>query len=88
MRARAAATRSTVPLGVGVNAGGPWYLHMIERFGPERCMFESNFPVDKGSCSYTVLWNQFKKLTASFTASERVLMFHDTAMRVYRLPRP
>ncbi len=63
----------------------PWYEHTIERFGPARCMFESNFPVDKLSCSYTVLWNQFKKLTANFTADERAAMFHNTALRVYRL---
>ena len=62
-----------------------WYEHTIEAFGPDRCTFESNFPVDKASCSYTVLWNQFKKLTASYSASERAAMFHDTAARVYRL---
>ncbi len=64
----------------------PWYEHAIEQFGPERCMFESNFPVDRVSCSYTVLWNQFKKLSASFRPDERLAMFHDTAARVYRLP--
>jgi predicted TIM-barrel fold metal-dependent hydrolase len=64
-----------------------WYLYAIEQFGPERCMFESNFPVDKASCSYTILWNQFKKLSKGFRPDERAAMFHDTAMRVYRLPR-
>ena len=64
-----------------------WFEHTIEVFGPNRCMFESNFPPDKGSSSYTVLWNHFKKLTKAFTKSERAAMFHDTAMRVYRLPR-
>jgi predicted TIM-barrel fold metal-dependent hydrolase len=49
-------------------------------------MFESNFPVDRASCSYTVLWNQFKKLSKGFRADERVAMLHDTAARVYRLP--
>jgi predicted TIM-barrel fold metal-dependent hydrolase len=68
-------------------ANRDWYLYMIDRFGPTRCMFESNFPVDKLSCSYTVLWNQFKKLTKGFSPAERSAMFHDTAMRVYRLPR-
>jgi predicted TIM-barrel fold metal-dependent hydrolase len=68
-------------------ANRDWYLYMIDRFTPERCMFESNFPVDRLSCSYTVLWNQFKKLTKDFSASERSAMFHDTASRVYRLPR-
>jgi len=62
-----------------------WYEHTIEAFGPDRCMFESNFPVDKASCSYDVLWNQFKKLTTSYSPSERAAMFHDTAARVYRL---
>jgi predicted TIM-barrel fold metal-dependent hydrolase len=68
-------------------ANRDWYLYMIDRFTPARCMFESNFPVDRLSCSYTVLWNQFKKLTKDFSASDRSAMFHDTASRVYRLPR-
>jgi predicted TIM-barrel fold metal-dependent hydrolase len=70
-----------------LEANHDWYLYTIEQFGPAHCMFESNFPVDRLSCSYTVLWNQFKKLTAGFPADERAAMFHDTAMRVYRLPR-
>jgi L-fuconolactonase len=70
-----------------LGANGEWYRYTIEQFGPDRCMFESNFPVDRLSCSYTVLWNQFKKLTNGFSADERTAMFHDTAMRVYRLPR-
>ncbi|MGH2587280.1 MAG: amidohydrolase family protein [Dehalococcoidia bacterium] len=69
-----------------LEANRDWYLYAIEQFGPTRCMFESNFPVDKLSCSYTVLWNQFKKLTKSFSAHERAAMFHDTAQRIYRLP--
>ena len=68
-------------------ANRDWYLYAIDHFGPARCMFESNFPVDRLSYSYTVLWNQFKKLTKDFSAAERTAMFHDTAMRVYRLPR-
>jgi L-fuconolactonase len=67
-------------------ANRDWCLYMIDHFGPSRCFFESNFPVDKLSCSYTALWNQFKKLTNGFSAAERSAMFHDTAMRVYRLP--
>jgi predicted TIM-barrel fold metal-dependent hydrolase len=62
-----------------------YHLHTIERFGPERCMFESNFPVDKVSCSYLVLWNSFKRVAAGFSASEKAALFHDTAARVYRL---
>ncbi len=57
----------------------------IEHFGPDRCMFESNFPVDKISCSYNVLWNSFKRITEDYSASERAKLFHDTAVRVYRL---
>src|SRR5437870_859830 len=70
-----------------LRANRDWYLYTIDQFTPARCMFESNFPVDRLSCSYTVLWNQFKKLTKGFSAGERSAMFHDTAMRVYRLPR-
>lgn len=62
-----------------------WYLHSIDVFGPERCMFESNFPVDKLSCSYGVLWNAFKKIARGFSESEKQNLFHDTAKRVYRL---
>ena len=62
-----------------------YYLHTIEAFGPERCMFESTFPVDKASCSYAVLWNSFKKITAGFSADERAAMFHDTATRFYQI---
>jgi predicted TIM-barrel fold metal-dependent hydrolase len=63
----------------------PYYLHCIEQFGPTRCMFESNFPVDKLSCSYNILWNSFKRMTKDFSAAERSALFHDTATRVYRL---
>lgn len=62
-----------------------WYLHSIDVFGPSRCMFESNFPVDKLSCSYGVLWNAFKKIASGFTAEEKKHLFHDTAARVYRI---
>jgi len=62
-----------------------WYLHTIECFGVVRCMFESNFPVDKASVSYRVLWNSFKRIAAGFSAAERAALFHDTAVRVYRL---
>ena len=68
-----------------VEATRDWYLHAIDCFSPDRCMFESNFPVDRASCSYTVLWNSFKKIAASFDVREKAAMFHDTATRVYRL---
>ena len=66
-------------------AMAPYFRACIELFGAGRCMFESDFPVDKASCSYTVLWNAFKRLTAKYSASERSALFHDTAMRFYRL---
>ncbi len=62
-----------------------YYEVTIEKFGVGRCMFESNFPVDKASCSYTVLWNSFKRLTSKYSAAEKAQLFHDTAARVYRL---
>ncbi len=63
----------------------PWFETCIEAFGARRCMFESNFPVDKGSCSYTVLWNAFKKVAAGASGDEKAALFHDTAARIYRL---
>jgi len=68
-----------------VSAQKPYYMHMIECFGPERCMFESNFPVDRLSISYPVVWNAFKKLSAEFSETEKHAMFYGTAARVYRL---
>lgn len=62
-----------------------YYDYMIERFGPTRCMFESNFPVDKVSCSYGVLWNSFKRIAKGASAADKTALFHDTAKRVYRL---
>ena len=68
-----------------VNAQKRFYLHTIESFGPARCMFESNFPVDKCSISYRVLWNAFKKMVADFSEDEKQALFYGTAARVYRL---
>jgi predicted TIM-barrel fold metal-dependent hydrolase len=68
-----------------IDATAPYYLFCIEQFRPNRCMFESNFPVDKVSFSYGVLWNTFKRMTKNFSVSERAALFHDTAARVYRL---
>ena len=62
-----------------------YYLHAIDCFGPDRCMFESNFPVDKLSISYHVLWNGLKKIAADFSEDEKHAMFYGTAARVYRL---
>jgi predicted TIM-barrel fold metal-dependent hydrolase len=58
----------------------------IELFGTKRCMFESNFPVDKGSCSYTAMWNAYKRVTAEHSGSERDDLFRKTATRFYKLP--
>ena len=63
----------------------PLIDYCIDQFGPSRCMFESNFPVDKVSYSYTVMYNAFKRLTTQYSASERADMFHDVAARVYRI---
>lgn len=63
----------------------PYIETTIELFGPERCMFESNFPVDKGSCAYPVVWNAFKRLASGASETEKAALFHDTAQRVYRL---
>ena len=68
-----------------VAATREYYLHTIDQFGPVRCMFESNFPVDRISCSYAVLWNAFKKIAADFTTDEKADLFHRTAAKVYRL---
>jgi predicted TIM-barrel fold metal-dependent hydrolase len=62
-----------------------YYHHAIECFGADRCMFESNFPVDKLSISYAVLWNGFKKLAAGYSEDEKDNLFRGTASRVYRL---
>ena len=66
-------------------AMAPYITYCIEQFGPNRCMFESNFPVDKVSFSYNVMYNAFKRLSVGYAASERAAMFHDTATRVYRI---
>ena len=62
-----------------------YYDFAIEAFGPDRCMFESNFPVDKLSCGYATAWNAFKRIAAGASADEKAALFHDTAARAYRL---
>lgn len=69
-----------------MEATRPFYDHTIASFGIDRCMFESNFPVDKVSVSYNVLWNSYKRYTAGYSADERRKLFHDNALRAYRLP--
>ncbi|MCH8894342.1 MAG: amidohydrolase family protein [Chloroflexi bacterium] len=74
-----------VPIGSEelAEAMAPWMNHCIEQFGPDRCMFESNFPPDKVSFSYNVMYNAFKILSKDYSDTERAAMFHDTAARVY-----
>ena len=68
-----------------VASTGRYFRHVIDSFGTDRCMFESNFPVDKQSCSYHVLWNAFKKMVADASESEKQALFYDSACRAYRL---
>jgi L-fuconolactonase len=64
----------------------PFVETCLEAFGPKRLMFESNFPVDKRYYSYGVMWNAFKRLTASMSAGEKADLFFNTARDTYRLP--
>jgi L-fuconolactonase len=68
------------------NAIRPYVETCIEAFGARRCMFESNFPVDKGMFSYRAMWNAFKRIAAGASADERHALFSGTAARVYRIP--
>ena len=68
-----------------VAAQARYYVHTIEAFGPERCMFESNFPVDRFSVSYRTLWNGLKLIAGPYSPAERDQMFRLTAATVYRL---
>jgi L-fuconolactonase len=63
----------------------PFMTYCIEQFGPERCMFESNFPPDKVSFSHHILFNAFKRFSKGYSAAERSALFHDTAVRAYRI---
>jgi predicted TIM-barrel fold metal-dependent hydrolase len=63
----------------------PYVETCIEAFGPERAMFESNFPPDKGQCSYQVIFNAFKRIAAQYSEAEKTALFSKTAMEVYRL---
>jgi len=76
-----------VPIGSQelAEAMSPWLTYCIEQFGPDRCMFESNFPPDKVSFSYNVMYNAFKIMSGSYSSTERAAMLHDTAVRVYRI---
>jgi len=63
----------------------PYIETCIEAFGPARCMFESNFPPDKGQCSYQVIFNAFKRIAAQYSEAEKTALFSKTATDVYRL---
>jgi L-fuconolactonase len=64
----------------------PWLETSIALFGADRCMFESNFPVQKRWCSYQVVWNAFKRITANASRTEKAALFAGTAARVYGVP--
>jgi L-fuconolactonase len=66
----------------------PYVETCIALFGADRCMFESNFPVDKAMYSYRTLWNAFKRLSATASRDERAALFAGTAVRTYRIPIP
>lgn len=65
----------------------PYFEYCIDKFGTQRCMFESNFPVEKLSNHYVNLWNAFKRMTQNYSAAERVALFQDTAAHVYRIEK-
>lgn len=64
---------------------GPLFKHCIDTFSPNRCMFESNFPPDRDSVSYPVIWNAFKRVAAGYSASEKQALFYGAAAKAYRL---
>jgi predicted TIM-barrel fold metal-dependent hydrolase len=66
----------------------PYIETAVEALGARRCMFESNFPPDKGSFSYPVMWNAFKKLVQHCSEDEKTRLFSGTAAEVYRLALP
>jgi predicted TIM-barrel fold metal-dependent hydrolase len=84
-------------LAVSMDAGCPWtsqqmadvqgpYVHAaIDLFGPDRCMFESNFPVDRMLTGARSLWNCFKRVASRYSPSEKEALFATTAARIYRL---
>lgn len=63
----------------------PYIETCIEAFGPDRAMFESNFPPDKGQCSYQVIFNAFKRIAAQYSEAEKTALFSNTATEFYRL---
>jgi predicted TIM-barrel fold metal-dependent hydrolase len=74
-----------VPSSELAEAWRPYFEHCIAAFGVDRCMFESNFPVDRVSCNYAAVWNAFKRIAAGSSADEKAALFSRTAARVYAL---
>ena len=68
-----------------VEKHGKYYLHAINSFGVKRCMFESNFPVDKRSISYPILWNGFKRVVRDYSLEEKEFLFSEAAAEFYSL---
>ena len=64
---------------------GPLFAHCIDNFGPERCMFESNFPPDNGSVDYPIIWNAFKRIAANYSPDGKRALFYGAAAKAYRL---
>ena len=79
-----------IPIGSAelADAMTPYIQYCVEQFGPDRCMFESNFPVDKVSYSYNIMYNAFKILSRGYSSTERAAMLHDNAARVYKIETP
>lgn len=66
-------------------AWAPYVETAIEAFGVERCLMESNFPLEGVACGYVPLWNAMKLITKEYTSSEKAALFRDVAARVYRI---
>jgi predicted TIM-barrel fold metal-dependent hydrolase len=64
---------------------GPLFAYCIEKFGPDRCIFESNFPPDRDSVDYPIIWNAFKRIAARYSADEKRALFYGAAAKAYRL---
>ena len=80
---------ATLPRPPSSDVVAAWWTEIvrfaIESFGPDRCMAESNYPVDRQTLPYAVLWNALQRMTAGYSEAERNDIFHDTAARIYRI---
>lgn len=85
LRAALGASAAGTPSTTLAQAWRPYIETCVEMFGASRCMFESNFPVDRATCEYGALWNAFKTVTAGCTEEEKTLLYSRTAMQTYRL---